>query len=294
MIRRNPNYHGARPGTLDGVLFREEVPFARTVAHVESGKADYAAEPGPALLRGSAVATRFGAAASPGRRYFRTPMPAADELVFDTEHGPLRDVRLRRAVNFALNRPALADAFGDAATDRYLPPMMPGARDGHVYPLGKPDLAQAQSLMRDRRPTLVLAVCGEPSCVHAGQLIARDLRRLRFHVKKIWYAGDIGARTRRARADIVLARVFARYPDPLAFMKRALGSRLPTRHLLDRVDREHRLAAAGRLEIRLLRNDPPAAALGTPTVPEFFSARVGCKQWTALESAVDLTALCLQ
>jgi hypothetical protein len=147
--------------------------------------------------------------------------------------------------------------------------------------------------VHDRRPTLVLAVCGEPSCVHAGQLIARDLRRLRIHVKEVRYAGDIGARTRRARADIVLARVFARYPDPLAFMTRALGPPAPTRQLLNRIDRAHRLAAAGRLEISRLRHDPPAAAFGTPTAPEFFSARVGCRRWTALGSAVDLTALCL-
>jgi DNA-binding SARP family transcriptional activator len=292
VLRRNENYHGGRPATVDGVLFREQVPFARAVADVEAGKADYVAEPGPALLPGSAVALRFGAA-SAGRRYLSAPMPATDELVFNTEHGPLRDVRLRRAVNFALDRPALAAAFGDAPTDRYLPPMMPGARDGHFYPIDRPDLSRARSLMHDRRPTLGLAVCGEPSCVHAGQLIARDLRRLRIHVNEVRYAGDIGPRTRPARADIVLARVFARYFDPLAFMTRALGPDAPAPHVLDRVDRGHRLAAAGRLEIRRLRNDPPAAAFGTPTNPEFFSARVGCRRWTALGSAVDLAALCL-
>ena len=172
--------------------------------------------------------------------------------------------------------------------------MLPGARGGHVYPVAKPDLAQARSLMPDRRPTLILAVCGEPSCVHAGQLIGHDLRRLGIHVKEVRYAGDIGARTRRAHTDIVLARVFARYPDPVAYLNRALGQRAPARHLVGRLDRAHRLAAAGRLEIRLLRNHPPAAAFGTPTVPEFFSARVGCMRWTALESAVDLTALCLK
>jgi hypothetical protein len=58
--------------------------------------------------------------------------------------------------------------------------MMPGARDGHVYPLAKPDLARAQSLMDDRRPTLVLAVCDEPNCIHAGRLIVRDLGGLRI------------------------------------------------------------------------------------------------------------------
>ena len=51
---------------------------------MEAGQDDYVAEPGPALLPGSAVAMRFGAHASAVRRYFRTPMPAADELVFNT------------------------------------------------------------------------------------------------------------------------------------------------------------------------------------------------------------------
>lgn len=294
VIRRNPNYRGPRTPTLDGVVFRAEVPLATTVAHVEAGKADYVAEAGPAVLPGSAVAGRFSAAGSATRRYFRTSLPATDELVFNTHHGPLRYPRVRRAINFALDRPALAAAFGDAATDRYLPPMMPGARGEHVYPVGKPGVTRARILMHSRRRlTLVLAVCGEPSCVQAGQLIARDLRRLRIHVKQTRYAGDIDDRTRRPRTDIVLARVFARYLDPLAFMNRALGPGGPSGDPLDRFGRARRLAAAGRVETRRMRNDPPAAAFGTPTVPEFFSARVGCKQWTALGSAVDLTALCL-
>ena len=297
VIRRNPNYHGERPGRLDAIVFREAVPLARTVARVEAGKDDYVAEPGPALHPDSTVAARFGTAASTRRRYFRTPLPATDELVFNTAHGPLKDMQLRRAINFALNRAALAEAFGDVATDRYLPPMMPGARDGHVYPIGRPDLARARRLMRGRRPTLVLAVCDEPSCVHAGQLIAADLRRLQIRVRELRYAGDIGSRTRRIGADVVLARVFARYPDSIAFMSRALGTRataqLPAPPPLARLDRAHRLAAAGRLEIRRLRDDPPAAAFGTPTVAEFFSARVGCKRWSALASAVELPAVCL-
>jgi hypothetical protein len=88
--------------------------------------------------------------------------------------------------------------------------------------------------------------------------------------------------------------VFARYPDPLAFLSRALGPHPPAWHLLDRLDRAHRLAAAERVENRRLRNDPPAAAFGTPTFPEFFSPRVGCERWGALGSAVQLTALCLK
>jgi hypothetical protein len=62
---------------------------------------------------------------------------------------------------------------------------------------------------------------------------------------------------------------------------------------LGRLDRPRRLSAAGRLELALLRQRPPAAALGTPTIPEFFSARVGCRKASPLSFGVDLGSLCL-
>jgi hypothetical protein len=54
-----------------------------------------------------------------------------------------------------------------------------------------------------------------------------------------------------------------------------------------------RLPAAGRLELSLLRRQAPAAAFGTPTIPEFFSTRVGCKAFPPVSFGVDLAALCL-
>jgi DNA-binding SARP family transcriptional activator/ABC-type transport system substrate-binding protein len=296
VIRRNPNYHGSRPRRLDAVVVREQIPFARTLARVESGKDDYVAENGPALEPDGPFARRFGRGAHGSGRYVRTPLLGTDELAFNTEGGPLKDARLRRAINYALDRSAIAIALGDLPTDRYLPVDMPGSRRRSVYPLSGPDLRRARALMGGRRTTVVLTTCGEPDCMRVGRSVAADLQRIGIHVRQRHHPGGISSRTRRFGSDMVLARVFAPYPDPVAFMRRAFGvssGALAVKRLA-RLERRRRLSAAGRLELALLREQPPAAAFGTPTIPEFFSARVGCKTPSALSFGVDLGSLCLR
>jgi DNA-binding SARP family transcriptional activator/ABC-type transport system substrate-binding protein len=295
VIRRNPNYHGSRPRRLDAAVVREHIPLEETVARVESGSDDYVAENGAALQADGPVAARFGRGAYGGRRYFRTPLLGTDELVFNTERGPLKHARLRRAINYALDRPAIAAALGDLPTDRYLPVAMPGAVGGNVYPLRGPDLRRARALMEARHASVTLSTCSQPQCVRVGRIVTADLQRIGIRVRERRHPGDVSPRTRRSGADIVLARVFALYPDPVAFMRRAFGvaaERLGVNRLAG-LDRRRRLSAAGRLELALLRRQPPAAALGTPTIPEFFSARVGCRTPSALSFGVDLGSLCL-
>jgi ABC-type transport system substrate-binding protein len=295
VIRRNPNYHGSRPRRIDAVVFREQIPLAKTVARVEAGMYDYVAELGPALEADGPVARRFGRGNAAHRRYLRTPLLGTDELAFNTARGPLKDAHVRRAINYALDRPAIAAALGDLPTDRYLPADMPGSRSGNVYPLTGPDLRRARMLIRGHRTSVVLAVCSEPSCSQVGRLVADDLRRIGLQVHQRRYPGGMSPSTRRTGADIVLARVFPPYPDPVAFLRRALGTEAERLDMkpLAKLDRARRLSAAGRLELALLRQRPPAAALGTPTIPEFFSARVGCKTPSALSFGVDFGGLCL-
>jgi ABC-type oligopeptide transport system substrate-binding subunit len=77
------------------------------------------------------VARRFGQpSAGQPRRSYVTPLLATGELAFDTRHGPFADPRLRQAVSYALDRPALAAALGDLATDHYQPPGMPASPSG--------------------------------------------------------------------------------------------------------------------------------------------------------------------
>ena len=225
-----------------------------------------------------------------------TPLLATDELAFDTRHGLFADPRLRRAVSYALDRPALAATLGDLVADHYLPPGMPAPRERHVYPLTGPDLRRARQLAGPRAGRAVLAVCSDPSCLKIGRIIRADLERIGLHTQLRVYAGAIASATSRPGADIVLARIFAPYPDPVAFLKTALGGRFAQDRLDDlmRLDRRQRLTAAGQLELQLMRGPAPLAAIGTPAIPEFLSARVSCHVSQPLQFGADLASLCLR
>lgn len=296
VLRRNPNYHGSRPRRLAAIVYREQPRTGAAVAGIEAGNADYVAEQDPALAPGTAVARRFGQpAAGQRRRYFATPLLATDVLAFDTGHGLFADPRMRQAVNYALDRPALAAALGDLATGHYLPPGMPGSRERDVYPLSGPDPGQARALAGGHGGRAVLAVCTDPGCTELGQIIQADLARIGIRIQLRPYAGTIASATTRPGADIVLARVFAPYPDPAAFLKAALGGRFAQDRLatLTGLDRSQRLTAAGQLEFQLMHGPAPLAAIGTPVIPEFFSARVSCHIFQPLEFGADLGSLCL-
>ena len=87
-------------------------------------------------------------------RFFVRPGLQLRHIVFNNARPLFRDnVRLRKAVNFALNRRELARAATTAPlayrlTDQYLPPSLPGYRDAELYPLERPNLARAKALAR--------------------------------------------------------------------------------------------------------------------------------------------------
>jgi DNA-binding SARP family transcriptional activator/ABC-type transport system substrate-binding protein/streptogramin lyase len=292
IVRRNPNYHGHRPRHLDAIVFSPQPNVGEDISAIDAGKADYIAEPGSALSGGQ-LARAYGQSEGSRRRYFETPLLAVDELAFNTTHGVLQSARLRRAVNLALDRPALAAALGDQATDRYLPPGIPGYRQQRVYPLIGPDVEHARALSGTVRGSVTLNVCAQPACLEVGSIVAADLGRIGIRTVVRHYAGDIAPLTTRPGADIVLARAFAPYPDPVAALRAALGNRYATRlDAIAQLDRSRRMAAAEKLEHELLSQEAPAAAIGIPTIPELFSARADCKTFQPLFFGADLATLC--
>jgi hypothetical protein len=172
---------------------------------------------------------------------------------------------------------------------------MPGSRAPQVYPLGGPDLRRARALAGTRGGRAVLAICSDPDCTELGQIIRANLGRIGIRIQLQPYAGAIASATTRRGPDIVLARVYAPYPDPAAFLQTALGGRFAQNRLDELTGRDHsqRLTAAGGLELYLMRGPAPLAAIGTPVIPEFFSARVSCHIFQPLEFGADLGSLCL-
>ena len=88
-------------------------------------------------------------------------MAATDELVLNTRIAPFNDIRVRRALNYAIDRAKIARLLGpyNQPSCQTLPPYLPGYRPYCPYTLDPnptgawhaPDVAQAEHLDRDIR-----------------------------------------------------------------------------------------------------------------------------------------------
>ena len=188
-LRRNPNYGGARPQGLEEIRFEYGVPPDRGVEEVEAGRTDYVAlQPGWGTQQVSTrVADRLEQQYGPGseaaragrQQLFTGTRPAVNFFVFKTQSGPFADPRLRRAVNYAIDRPKLAKntgfGFRGNPTDQYIPPEIPGFEDAAVYPLDGPDLAKARRLAGDERHDAVLYTCNRPDCIPVTEILRSNL-----------------------------------------------------------------------------------------------------------------------
>jgi ABC-type transport system substrate-binding protein len=294
---------------------RTGIPPKRAVAQVRSGAADYAVGEAVSPADAPALAARYGAGSPAARQghqqYFvSTRAPGLDFLALNTHRPLFADARMRRAVNYAIDRDTLARLGGYGAplseqpTDHYLPPGIPGSSEPHIYPM-RPDIAKARRLAaHPPRRTAVLYTCKVAPCPQQAQVIKTDLAAIGLHVTvKQFTPNAVDPRLVRPGEPFDLAYLgwLADYPDPDNVLNLLLedGSRLPT---FDDPAYRRRLAAAARLtgaqryltyarlDADLTRHAAPWVAIGNATTHEFFSARVGCQIYGLYD--VDLAALC--
>jgi YVTN family beta-propeller protein len=319
VLRRNPNYRGSRPHRLGEIDYRLGVGKAQSVKEIEAGDADFAADgvPPQTLDR---LARQYGTGspvAKGGRqRFFVNPLLETTYLALNTSRPLFSDEKLRQAVNYALDRRALARIAGlgsasAAPTDQFLPPGMPGFRDVHTYPF-TPDLARAKRLARGRGGHAVLYACSEPDCRQAAQIVQANLRAIGLDPEvKFFPLGVMITRIakRGEPYDAVLLGWVADYPDPADFLQLFNGASIRAENNLnlphfDDPSYDRQLTAAGRLSgprrylahaalDAYLARKAPIAALWNGAETDFFSARVGCQVYQPIYG-VDLAALCIR
>ena len=318
VLTRNPNYHGSRPHRFDRIVMAVGVPIQRSVANVERGAADYTTliTPGVTLRSiASRLAARYGAGSEAARRgrqqYFVSPELELDFFDLNTHRPLFRDVRLRQAVNYAVDRRALArlgslaDPLPDQPVDHYLPPGVPGFTNTHAYPL-TPDLAKARALAGGKVRTAVLYTCNLQPCDEQAQIIKNNLAAIGMHVDvRAFPWGTLIARTTRPGEpfDLLSSGWSLDYPDPAALLTQLFdaSSLFPTlddptyqRRLGDAaaLTGPERYVASGKLDIALARNAAPMIAFGNDASHDFFSARIGCQTYGFY--GIDLAALCIK
>jgi peptide/nickel transport system substrate-binding protein len=318
-LRRNPHYGGRRPHHVAGFDVDLRVASPQEVLRrVERGEADWGHTLAGIYFDPSLdLVERYGINRS---QLHLRPGLTLRMLAFNSARPLFRNnARLRRAVNFALNRRALVGTGGtyvSRPSDQYLPAIIPGFKDADVYPRERPDLQRARALASGnlRGGKAVLYVNSSPIPMAIGQLVKQQLAEIGLDVEVRGipiHSASAAYFNKLASAgepwDLAFGLWSPSYIDPYAYInllfdRRFVGATNFSRFASSPYDREMRRAARmpegnlrngtyATLDARLARDPAPAAAVDFLNEPTLVSTRVGC---IVLRPMLDLTAVCLR
>ena len=313
LLERNRYYHGPRPARVGAILYRFGAFPSQIRLQLERGEVDYG------VVSPSAFASLAEKFKGDSKHLFVVPQPIVAYLALNTQRPLFKDnPQLRRAVNFALNRPILARLFGERGAvpaDEYLPPGFPGYQAEHLYPVDGPDLETAKKLARGhlRGGKAVFLSCGSEACKERALVVKDSLERIGLHVSIAANPG-LGqftlAGVKGTKFDIADVITRPDYGDPYALVDKLLDSRVIRAvgntnisyfddpqfdHAIDEAQRLTGVArdrAYGRLGIAVARTQAPLAAYAVLNARVFVSERVGCIRYQPVYG-LDLSSICL-
>jgi peptide/nickel transport system substrate-binding protein len=318
VLQKNRHYGGKRPHHVDRFVITFTNEAVKVVDEIERGSADWGFLIPKALAeRGRELVRKYGVNKS---RLFIRPAPELKFFVLNTERRLFKNnARLRRAINFAVNRAELAAAHGYRSvrpTDQYLPNGFPGFRDADIYPLGRPNVRRAQALARGRLRggKAVLYTVDLPLGIEMAQLMRRYLARIQLDVKIESFPRDVLFKklaTRGEPFDIgwAVGGWLTDYNDPSAFINvlldgRRIGegnwSHFNSPRYNRRMARASRLRLGwaryrtyGNLDIALARDAAPMVAYASGNAVTYVSKRLD-PRCRILRPQLDLAAVCLK
>jgi DNA-binding SARP family transcriptional activator/ABC-type transport system substrate-binding protein len=299
VLKRNPNYGGSRPQRLDAIVFRFNVPPAEAVTEIENGTLDYFLE-----SQNPTLAANTAAARAAGPRYRITPDGASSTrfLFLNTSRPLFADINMRRAVQYAIDRTALAKTDGLPATRLYSP-MSPGYDATPLYPL-RPDIRTARRLTGGRKAHAVL-LAFDPTLDPVSAAFVRAVRDQLAAVgisvsvlpmtNRDFANGGAGFLAKAARSDLGWAGINGHTADPVDYLQ-PLYLPPKERNELERIATlasPERERAAVSLTNRIERKSL-YAVFSYSGVPELVSRRLSCVVHQPEYAGVDLSALCLK
>jgi ABC-type transport system substrate-binding protein len=313
VLQRNPFYTGERPHHVARFVADLTVDPGQVVEEVAKGTFDTVA----AVIGGPEIAgfaKRYGINKA---QFWVVPGVNARVFHLNTSQPLFRNnPKLRQAVNFAVNRKALAQQAGPQAetpTDQFLVPGTPGYRDVRIYPF-KGDLKAARALAkgRTRSGKAALYTPDSPVDVAQAQILKRNLQAIGLDVEIKSIPVDHYFQTIFTPGEpFDIARIVWLGASDPTFVNCLFNGRLigkPTscnvsyfnsskyNRLLDAASRltgGARDKAYGDLDVELARDAAPALPVSVANVLAFVSSRVD-PRCVVMNPALDLTAVCLK
>lgn len=284
-------------GHLGAVKIKIVHGVAKAIREVERGKLDWISQEmsGPAF---TSLRHRLPS------RVRLEPTLSTEYFWLNTSKPPFDDVRVRRAVNYAVDRTVFRRLSGGqlSPTQQILPPDLPGYRKQTLYPH---DMAKARRLIAAADPAtrnVTLWTRGQPNYLAPTEYaayFAAALDKLGFTVRLRLLSPEryfsVVGNPRRRDLDAGIGDWFDNYPDPDDFFRPQLGSRVapyynenlaqlfvPTlSQVIDRLEArsapttpEGRYAALDRAYMRLA----PWVPIGNISVPLLVSKRIDLRK----------------
>jgi ABC-type transport system substrate-binding protein/class 3 adenylate cyclase/streptogramin lyase len=310
VLERNPNYTGTRPHVLERIVYDINNSTHQLVSKIENGDADYSADllGESTFAAGGPLSAKYGSLGANQPLLVQTPQLGSHFFLLNTARGPFVDARLRKAVSHAIDRRALARAARELPSDSFVPPALVATPRVHSLTA---NLAQARRLARGFHGTVTLYTCTRPDCMVSSRTLQANLAALGMKVEIRQFDDPFAERTKPgARWDLVNAGWYYDWPDageamtiffgtsgfspswapPSIALPKPYAGALARATRLRGVSRD---AAFRHLAVTLARDLVPFAAYATPVLPEFFSARVGCRVEHPITGQVDIGALCV-
>jgi peptide/nickel transport system substrate-binding protein len=319
VLRRNRYYRGSRPHHVDSMVAQGGAgSFDDVLDRVERGAADWGFASPPVYFSPSRrLAARYGVNRA---RFWVRPGLGLEHYPLNVRRPLFRNnPRLRRAVNFAIDRSAIRRVLGgpivSRLTDQYLPPSLPGFRDARIYPLRRPNLRKARALAsgHTRSGKAVLYTFNVPPALAAAQVVKRNLAQIGLEVEvkgippEAYYGRIVG--NLDEPWDIARSGWLPDHLDPYTYLNLLFdgqfargGNNLPHfdepkyNRLLRRAARlrgQARYRTYGALDVRLAREAAPSVPIFYGNEPTLVSMRVD-PRCIILRPTLLLNAVCLK
>lgn len=188
VLKRNPHYNGNRPANPDEIVFTPNVNVDQSLLQVKAGQSDMDIGGIPPT-----AAADLGATYKVNKsRFFVGATSCVNYMGMNTARAPFTNVALRRAANWAIDRPAQVRLLGKYAgqrTDQILVPGIPGYKPFKVYSLKGADVAKAISVggkaAIDASPTLNVVHTTSSYSTQRAQVAEYNLKQAGFKVNDV-------------------------------------------------------------------------------------------------------------
>ena len=314
VVTRNKFYKGKRPANINTFDITVNTNLDQSLLQVRSNQIDYDMGGLPPTAH-AGLAADFGTNKG---QYQVHPLVETDYVALNTSRPTFGSAALRKAANFAIDRPAMLrvrGAFAGKRTDQVLPPGMGGFKNANLYPLAGANYAKAKALAGSKCGSIRLDSTTSSTGQALAQVMKYNLTQMGCDVNVKLFQGFqlyVADGTKGEPFDAALAGWNQDYPDPYDFLDILLNgnnihadnnnnlayfNNAGVNKLLDQANRKvgpARYAAYGNLDVSISKNYAPWAPYDNRNEREFVSKRTGGYLFQPANASADLNTFFLK